>query len=268
MGSSDLALTLAAMELHAWDLVLLEGHSKKPQAPEGAWVVTGDSNVAEEHVTTGGNLGLVCGPLPSSGVAVVDFDDPDAMREMFEKLGPLPITVVTGRGRAHCYAEHERWLPAKLKWDGEWVGEIQRGETEKNVPCRQQVVMPPSVHPITGEPYRWLGNPLEAPPRLPRSWRDHVRRSERVEAPVPVPRWKPSHDLPSAHELQARALQLPGGRRRTAGVKFQCPGCLAEGHDKHRDNAMVSNNGRWGCAFSPGDRVHRRAIAEALGVIG
>ena len=34
--------------------------------------------------------------------------------------------------------------------------------------------------------------------------------------------------------------------------------------DRHRDNAMVRADGRWGCAL---DSTHKRGIGEALGVL-
>jgi hypothetical protein len=56
----------------------------------------------------------------------------------------------------------------------------------------------------------------------------------------------------------------PGARRRGGRVKFQCPGCRSEGHDKSKDNATVFEDGRWGCAL---DRAHKGAISLALGVV-
>jgi hypothetical protein len=70
--------------------------------------------------------------------------------------------------------------------------------------------------------------------------------------------------------LQTAALQQPGAVRRHAGIKFQCPQCAAEGHDEHRDNACLFNDGRWGCAWATDSelgRAHRRAIGRALGAM-
>ncbi len=56
--------------------------------------------------------------------------------------------------------------------------------------------------------------------------------------------------------------------RRAHGIKFQCPACAAEGHDKHQDNACLFNNGDWGCAWSKDTdlgRAHWEAIGRALG---
>jgi AAA domain len=68
--------------------------------------------------------------------------------------------------------------------------------------------------------------------------------------------------------LDAAALEQPGALRRQHGIKFQCPACAAEGHDKHQDNACLFSNGDWGCAWSKDTdlgRAHWEAIGRALG---
>src|SRR5262245_19122278 len=74
-------------------------------------------------------------------------------------------------------------------------------------------------------------------------------------------------------ELRAAALRQPGARERSTGIiKFQCPQCAAEGHDKHEDNAgFFVHDGKWGCAFVERDstlgRAHWEAIGRALGAL-
>jgi hypothetical protein len=68
---------------------------------------------------------------------------------------------------------------------------------------------------------------------------------------------------PPPEEMRRRAACQPFAKHRKNGIKFQCPGCAAEGHDKHRDNAIVFNDGRWGCAYSSD---HNHAIGELLEV--
>jgi hypothetical protein len=223
--------------------------------------VTTDQGVIRKHVFSGSNVGLVCGP--ESGVAVLDFDDLGAAREMMAAFGRIPPTVMTGSGKGHVFIKYEIGLPAKIRWNGVVVGEVQRG----GVGVLQQIVVPPSVHPDTGRPYRWLVDPRSPLPELPARWREHLLTAEAPPAPlnVHVPHGE-GHDL-DADLLLARAASMPGARRRTWGVKFQCPACAAEGHDKHRDNAGVrASDGRFGCAWAPGDVRHRRAIAEVLGL--
>jgi Bifunctional DNA primase/polymerase, N-terminal len=68
----------------------------------------------------------------------------------------VPPWVLTGSGRLHYYVAWESDLPARIIWQGEILGEIQRG------PGQQQVVLPPSVHPETGDPYRWISDDLRS----------------------------------------------------------------------------------------------------------
>jgi hypothetical protein len=69
---------------------------------------------------------------------------------------------------------------------------------------------------------------------------------------------------PDAATMLELALKQPGAKRRQHGVKFQCAGCVAEGHDKSMDNACVFNDGRFSCAHS--GAPHRAAIAAQLNI--
>jgi hypothetical protein len=268
---SDLDRTLTAIRHHNWFVVLLRPRSKEPSCPEGRRIITTHPGACAMHFRQGGNLALECGT--GSRVAVIDFDDLDAARDMFATLGPLVVTVSTGSGKWHAYVRHEEFLPAKLTWHGRRVGDVQRGPN-------QYVVMPPSVHPETREPYTWHTDPLAEIPALPDAWREHLCQSPQKILGFPradIPDYL--YDLigdhrgvvaaepwtgPPAEELIRRALTQPGARRRTNCIKFACAGCVAEGHDKHRDNAAVFLDGRWGCALDP---AHKEAIGVALGVI-
>jgi hypothetical protein len=68
------------------------------------------------------------------------------------------------------------------------------------------------------------------------------------------------------------ALETLHGKRRASGaVKFACPQCQVEGHDRAGDNAVVFPNGKWGCAWAAGTALGRRhweAIGMALGAFG
>lgn len=257
-------LTLAAVTLHNWQVVLLGKRSKKPTGK--TWNITRDVDVIRRHVGRGGNIGLVCGP--ASGVAIPDGDDLDLMNAMFVALGALAIWVETGSGKCHCYVTWEPNLPAKLMWQGRKVGELQRGGIGPDGrPVLQQVVLPPSIHPDTGRAYRWRVDPCDPLPTLPPAWRAYLLdtatslpEADTTAADAEAEPW----DGPAAEELLRRAMLQPGASRRRIGVKFQCPGCAAEGHDTHRDNALVRLDGRWGCALNPS---HRGAIAVALGVV-
>ena len=259
---NDLDRTLRAITSNCWTVVLLAPRLKKPAG--STWQMTRNISEVRRHLGEGGNLGLVWGSV--SGGAVLDFDDMDLARQMFDELGPLPITVITGSGKWHSYIHWQSNLPAKIRWHGKLVGEAQRGPM-------QQVVMPPSVHP-NGQPYAWNLR-IQGVGQLPEAWQDHLS-----EAKVILPDWLepytnlPRHILeqeewegPPPEELLRRAMEQPGARHRSYGVKFQCPGCRAEGHDKHKDNALVGIDGRWGCAFAhdtPAEVEHKQAIGEVL----
>lgn len=252
--TEDLILLTLAIRARGWRAILLRPQSKKPLSRQAHWQVTAETRVIQDHVTAGGNVGLI-----GYRLMIVDFDVSEAMTEMFDKLGPLPLTVRTGSGKHHSYLAGDESLPAKIRWRGATVGEIQRH-------TGQYVVCPPSVHPDTGERYVWLSDPTEELPSLPPAWREYLTRLPAhvtegdTRGQAPEEPWRG----PPPEELIRRALRQPGAVRRAAGVKFQCPECLKEGHDKHQDNALVRNDGRWGCAFAPNDPKHRQAIAVIL----
>jgi len=251
-----------------WRIVLLRPRSKKPTGK--TWEVTTDPAVAEHHWREGGNLGLVCGP--DSNVAVLDFDKIEVVADMCTQLGPLLPWVKTGSGKYHVYVGWEEGLPAKMMWNGEKVGEVQRGPMERTGYNLQHVVIPPSLHDKTGKPYIWLqafheDHRIISDSKLPDGWRRFLVEDS-------IPDFIPVGDLsghpdaeewegPPVDEILRRAMMMPGARRRRNGIKFQCPGCAREGHDKSRDNAIVYDDGRWGCAL---DRDHKKDIGEAMGL--
>lgn len=248
--TDDQELTLRAVEPRGWMIVLLGQLSKRPTG--STWTTTTKPETIRRHLNDGGNIGLVCGP--TSGVAVADFDDIQAAREMVRALGRLTPWVRTGSGKIHCYLRWTPGLPAKLRWKGRIIGELQRGPADAEGHNLQQVVIPPSIHPDTRQAYRWLVDPAgETLAPLPEVYLRELR--------VPVDRPARQHDDLDLGDVQRRALEQPGARRRVGGIKFQCPGCRDEGHDKHMDNALLRDDGRWGCAIDP---AHRRAIGRVL----
>ena len=251
-----LDLTLAAVALHGWQVVLLGERSKRPIGQ--TWNITRDLDTIRRHK---GNRGLVCGP--ESTAAVLDFDDRATGEEMRAELGPVVAWARSGSGRGdHCYFQYQPGLPAKITWRGVKVGEVQRGGIGPDgQPVLQQVVLPPAIHP--GDPkkgipaggiYRWLVDPRDPLPTLPEAWRAYLTASAPPSLPEvdttgappedDPPEWIPvgdrrgvpedERDGPPADELLLRALQQPGAQRRSSGVKFQCPGCHAEEHENSK----------------------------------
>lgn len=256
----SLEFTLQFIRAHSLRAILLESRQKRP--PTGKFPITQDPSEILEHLHYHGNIGILAGPI-----AILDFDDMGLAQNMFLKLGPLQPTVQTGTGKVHCYVKSVENIPARMNWNGQRVGEIQRG-------YQQYVVAPPSIHP-NGNEYKWLlDSPREPLIDIPERWMDFLFTEMIPEVPeelkkyigVDFPEEIQTWTGPPAEELLRLAMMQPGARRRTFGVKFQCPQCRAEGHDKSKDNAIVANSGKWGCAFSPDDPVHKRSIGEALGV--
>jgi len=175
MARSDAELAVAAVRAKGWEVVRLRG--KRPVGTH--WQTTCDADEAARWLAVGDNIGLVC--HEQTGVAVLDPDDQLGWAEMIDQLGqPCLPWVITGSGRLHYYIAWEPDLPAKLTWGGQIIGEIQRG------PGQQQVVLPPSRHPDTGLPYRWITDsfgflcepilPAAEPlPELPGLWRAYLR---------------------------------------------------------------------------------------------
>lgn len=130
-----------------WALIRADGKQAKgegwqrtkPDAPElaaGKWAEWGQR----------WNLGVVCGP---SGVAVLDVDvddDPDGAVLELLGLDELPFTPIvrTGKGRLQVYFRDPGGLEKRA-----------RGGFELRVGAHL-CLAPPSVHPDTGRPYRWL----------------------------------------------------------------------------------------------------------------
>jgi putative DNA primase/helicase len=121
------------------------------------------------------NMGCVLGP---SGVAVFEYDDPDAQPLFLELLGgEIPETPIcqTGSGKYHAYFADPGDL-AKQTRDGL---ELRVGG--------HQCLVPPSIHPETGLPYTWVEGHepwtlplLRVPPRLLEFFRAEKRRSSRA----------------------------------------------------------------------------------------
>ena len=243
---SDLDTTLA---LFGDRLVLLQG--KRPFQRGWPTLPAPSAKTVRAH----GNVGIRAG----DGLVILDWDRDDLRAAMFAKLGPLPLNVVTGRGRHHSYVAHRGPLPATIEWGGERVGEILATR-------ERQACAPPSRHPDTNRPYQWLGTP--EPTELPEAWQSHfdgslpgfINASDRRGVPR-AEAW----DGPSAEAIIEAALRQPGARRRSGGhIKARCFGCHLEGHDRHQDNLVVWPDGRWGCAHS--GKAHSVAIARQLGV--
>jgi Bifunctional DNA primase/polymerase, N-terminal len=127
-----------------WALVRLDGkepvgrrwQDATPEEPElvaGKWSAWGENR----------NIGVV---LRSSRLAVVEPDTPEAHERLLELLGgelPRVPIVQSGGTSLHLY----------FRDNGQGNGSVDGLELRAD---GQQCVLPPSVHPGTGRPYRWL----------------------------------------------------------------------------------------------------------------
>lgn len=102
-------------------------------------------------------IGLVLGsPLPDgSKLAAVDIDRDDYVRATAALLRSPVCGRIGAKGVAYLVRlkGNGKYRPLKVKGDdGYRVGEIL---------CDNRfLVLPPTIHPETKEPYRWVGKPL------------------------------------------------------------------------------------------------------------
>lgn len=121
----------------------------------------------------------------SSGFVVIDVDPPGiSTMKMLVGDGVLPRTLaaVTGRGGYHFLYAHP---------GGKIMSGAGKGGPGIDVKADGgYVVAPPSVHPGTGQPYRWLASPGDDLTPLPAFWVERLRenpRPARSVHPVPIP---------------------------------------------------------------------------------
>jgi hypothetical protein len=125
-----------------------------------AWqtFVANEVNLRLHFGTQRCNVGLRTG---ESGYIAVDTDTPEAEAYVLRRLPESPMRAVSGGGSTHRYYGRP---PRK---------EIRNRQGWKRIPgldIRGQggyIVLPPSIHPETGAPYRWLTDLLR-PEDLPR----------------------------------------------------------------------------------------------------
>lgn len=148
------ALALAA---NGWRVLPLKG--KAPRTAHGVDDATTDPEIVRRWWSTwpGANVGA---RVPA-GVVVVDVDPqaggPQTLAELEERHGALPqtLTVWSGRGDGSRHLYLRRPV-------GQLVGKLGRGIDVKR--DNSYLVMPPSRHPNTGQPYRWERHPVADPP--------------------------------------------------------------------------------------------------------
>jgi hypothetical protein len=115
----------------------------------------------------------------ASGTVVIDVDPPGiTTMRMLVSDGVLPRTLaaVTGRGGYHLVYGHP---------GGKIMSGAGKGGPGVDVKADGgYVVAPPSVHPVTRRPYRWLGSPGDELTPLPGFWAERLRESTRPHRPA------------------------------------------------------------------------------------
>ena len=114
-----------------------------------------------------------------SGTVVIDVDPPGiGTMRMLVSDGMLPRTLatVTGRGGYHLVYAHP---------GGKIMSGAGKGGPGVDVKADGgYVVAPPSVHPVTRHPYRWLGSPGDELAPLPAFWVERLRERVRPDRPA------------------------------------------------------------------------------------
>lgn len=177
----DAALSYAA---RGWPVLPLAG--KIPTTTHGVKDATTDEATIRGWWTRAptANVGIACGTV--SGLLVVDVDARSGGLETIAGYDlPPTLTVKTGGGGLHLYYRRP---------DAPIVG--GKGRFGPGVDCQSDgryVVAPPSIHPETGQPYRWAGDgDIEAMP------------AKLIEIGT-----KPKHTLPAL--TSAVAARAPAG---------------------------------------------------------
>ena len=186
-----------------WSLVAIPAGSKAPrgmgwQQPEKAINTLEQAREYYERNPTH-NMGLL---HIASGTIALDIDNVEHTRIIFAGLGIDYDAVMAGaprivgrqgRGKALFKAPHDRLATHKISWPREGdprhndvVFELRAGAV--------QDVLPPSIHPDTGKPYRWDGPaPLGGLPPLPHQllslWENWDRLRPQLMALCP---WRPT----------------------------------------------------------------------------
>ncbi|MEA3225831.1 MAG: bifunctional DNA primase/polymerase, partial [Planctomycetota bacterium] len=135
-----------------WRVFPLSPRSKVPTAgSRGFKDATTDPDTIREWWTRwpDANIGIATGQ--ESGLWVLDADDADSLADIIEENAPLPATVSqqTRPGRRQILFRAPVGIPLgnRTRLNGR-AGIDTRGEGG-------YIVAPPSIHPDTGEPYRW-----------------------------------------------------------------------------------------------------------------
>lgn len=160
---------------------------------------------------------MIGAPVPPT-LLVIDIDPRNGgdLDDLQDVLGPLPVTtnVMSGRedGGRHLYYRR----PA---------GQLTSSRLPDGIDLKLSgyCIVPPSIHPATGQPYRWTSDPVvHLTPRAIAALRPPVR-------PTRVTVWPPQRA--SAEALIRTVCQAAEGRRND--LTFWAAKCaISQGYDE------------------------------------
>lgn len=227
MNAGDHAARYAAL---GWHLVSIPAGSKAPQS--FGWqrqekALTGQDAIDHWKRNPTLNMGLL---HEFSGTCAIDIDHVENTRLIFEELGIDYDAIMSGAPRIVGRLDRGKLLfkapdgltTRKISWPSrddhrktEVVFELRAGAV--------QDVLPPSIHPDTGNPYRWEGPGIEnglpdIPAPLLTLWKEWHRFRPQLQDMCP---WKP-----------ARAFQ-PARKVRPQGDRTSVIDAFNAAHDMH-----------------------------------
>jgi hypothetical protein len=153
------------------------------------------ANEVLPHIQAGGNVGMLCGEH-SGGLGLLDVDeDFPGFLDMFPHLANCPRIERDGADRAKLLSKFQGAIPHNKKW--------KHAPTDKHpfmelLSTGNQGVVPPSIHPETGKPYK-LVNPdypilevtVESLSDICAVWGGAGLEDDEPQAPVVMPEYKP-----------------------------------------------------------------------------
>ena len=147
-------------------------------------------NYMDHNLWSNGDSGIgVVGGKASHGMVGVDIDTDDiAIKTAIVKVLPAtPVKKIGAKGETAFYYGPDITVSRSWNIDGKRVCDL--------IADGRQTVLPPTIHPDTGAPYRWVGDPLDIydPDELPFLSADTIGNIDAVLIPLG---WKPD-PLPS-----------------------------------------------------------------------
>jgi hypothetical protein len=182
-------------------------HAKAPLIPSpGYHLATTDQDQIEEWWQRWPNA-MIGARVPDS-LIVIDIDprnNPNGLAELIGLVGVLPRTLTAWSGR-NDGGRHFYFLRPPRETTSTRLPEGV--DLKKNGYC----IVPPSIHPATGQPYWWEHRPVAM---LPHALRELLRPAPRVPR---VPKPNPFTDSKTGSGLVRTVAEAPDGQRHDALV--------------------------------------------------